>query len=172
MADATARPGGVARPRPDGTRLDYQAALKKASKGATAANIAKAAGSKATSRKSLARQGAKILARLRAKGEIFETFQRLGFHVEEFARDVIQDMRLPTQRVTEHYAADENGMVQLKDRVVTTDYSQRLRARQQYMEAIGVRETPLESEGGGDPAGLVSDEQLVRLLEKLEREEK
>lgn len=144
------------RPKREGG-LDYAKAAELAGKGATAAKIARAAGSKAKDRGTQARVGRKILARLRAKGQMLEIFDELGYDLKRFARQVIE----ATEATRMLYFTHEG---QVSDEREVTDPAARARAREQYMAAVGIKQVPLE--GAEEPDGLehLSDAELEAAL--------
>lgn len=90
--------------------LDYAAALRKYSKGATLRNIARAAGSRAAERNKK-RIGLKILKRLRDQGEIIETFDRIGYTIETFAAGVALQAASAEKVTRDHYFETVNQAV-------------------------------------------------------------
>lgn len=139
-------------------KLDYAAALNKASKGGTLINIARAAGSKARTRHDLSQTGARILKTLRDRGAVFETFDRLGYDVERFCKQVIDQTE--AQKVSR---ISFEG--QYTDEATDIDWGARCAAREQYMRAIGL--TELEPLGKGttpSPLNGMNDEELFNLV--------
>src|SRR5262245_19302324 len=84
------------------TQLDYAAGLRMANKGACTASIARAAGSKAKSRRGLSAVGRDILNRLAERGQIHERFNRLHYTLEDFCQGVI-DQATTATRVSRTY---------------------------------------------------------------------
>lgn len=137
-----------------GPLLNYAAALSAVSKGATNRNVARAAGSRA-SEKQLAKAGAEIVKRLRDRGLIQETFNRLGFTIEHFARGVIEGTQ--ALKVTR---------IKVKEKIqefTDIDTMARQAARDQYARALGIYNMPLEAGGGGDGLASIPDELLVAI---------
>lgn len=141
-------------------KLDYVAAARKLAKGGTMASVARAAGSNATTRKGLRAVGTQIANRIRTRVDIHDRFDRLGFSIDTFAEGVIDAAQNASRRVkigeaedgTPHFAFDP-------------DYDARTRARNQYLEACGLRQLPRE--GGEEPPASVNvgDELLQKVAD-------
>lgn len=137
-------------------KLDYVSAARALSKGATMANVAKAAGSKATTRKGLRAAGTHIAKRIRTRLDIRETFDRLGYSIETFARGVIESATEASRRV--RIGETEDGK---PDFAFDPDHDARTRARNQYLEACGLRQLPLEG-AAEEPAGAAVGDELLQ----------
>jgi hypothetical protein len=119
-----------------GLRLDYGAALRAYAHGACAAQIALAAGSRATSRRNLRCVGLKIVRRLESRGQIYQTFGQLGCAVEEFCKVVVRIMEATKTHVTQHEGqmAESEPMPDWKAQAAGCDL---------YMRATGIDKLPL-----------------------------
>jgi hypothetical protein len=151
------KPKPVPKPGPPG--LDERKALVAISRGATAANVARAAGSRAKTREALAEVGRRLRNRLRLRGEIHEVFDRLGYTVEEFAKGVIEQAT-SAMRVDRHWGKDG------PEEAVDIDFAARAAARYQYLEACGLRTLPYgdEASGARDPLAELNDAELAELV--------
>jgi hypothetical protein len=159
MTKNSQKPTGTRRKRKTLTptvRLDYTAAAHAASQGKTLANVARAAGSRAKVR-NLRRVGKHILETLAAHGQVFGTFNRLGYAVETFARDVIEQ----TTKAHKVIRAFCKGECTFEARDV--DWQARTAAREQYMRAVGMVGLPQESGAAPTPLEELSDDELVWL---------
>jgi len=141
-------------------KLDYVAAAQMLAKGAGMARVAKAAGSNATTRKGLRGVGTRIAQRIRTRVEIQERFDRLGFSIDTFAAGVIDAAQNAARRVK---VGEENDGTPIFE--FDADHDARTRARNQYLEACGLRQLPRE--GGEEPAASVNvgDELLQRVAD-------
>ena len=118
------------------TRLDYAAALQAIAAGQSAAEIALAAGSKASNRANLKRVGVRIVHTLVDAGVVYETCCRLGYTLEDFCRGLIEATR-----------AMRTVRIYHRGRVIATveepDNRARLAALDLYMRAVGIDKLPL-----------------------------
>lgn len=116
-------------------RLNYDAALREHLRGGCAARVARAAGSRARSRRNLRRVGLKIVARLESRYDILATFDQLGFTIEDFCRNVIEQLQAMK---TTHY--------HYRGRLVFEYSAPHWRARAAacdlYMKATGILDLP------------------------------
>jgi hypothetical protein len=116
-------------------RLDYDAALREHLHGGCAARVARAAGSRATSRRNLRRVGLKIVTRLKSRYDVLATFDALGFTIEDFC-----------QKVIDMFEAKKLVFGRYHGRVVSTrtvpDYRTREAAAWLYLESTGILELP------------------------------
>jgi hypothetical protein len=119
-----------------GFQLDYDAALRAIAAGQPAANVARAAGSRASSRRNLQRVGLKIIGKLVSRGAVYETFCRLGYDIEQFCRDVIAATEA-TRTVRVYQGGRVVGVYE------EPDWKAQARARDQYMRSIGLDKLPL-----------------------------
>lgn len=145
-AAAKAGPSATAAPplqwRLHGFRLDYAAALQALGRGQTAAQVARAAGSRARSQRNLRRIGLKIIRNLAASGAlqlVYEAFHRLGYALEDFCRGVIAGTQA-VKRTRYYY----RGVLMAEH--VGPDWAARAQARDQYMRAVGLDKLPLTAE--------------------------
>ena len=116
-------------------RLNYDAALREHLRGGCAARVARAAGSRATSRRNLRRVGLKIVARLESRYDVLATFDQLGFTVESFCRSVIAQFQAMK---TTHY----HYRGQLVGEYSAPDWRARAAACNLYLKATGIINLP------------------------------
>ncbi len=107
-------------------------------KGACAASVAFAAGSRARTRAGLRSVGLRLISRLRDRDQIYETFARLGFALEDFCRGVIAGTRA-TKTMRYYYRG------RLVAEYKQPDNEARTAALWQYMVAVGIPDLPLEA---------------------------
>ena len=117
-------------------RLDYDAALRERLRGGCAARVARAAGSRATSRRNLRRVGLKIVARLPSRNDVLAIFNRLGYTIEDFCRGVIAQTEA-TRTTRYHYRG------RLIAEYSDPDPRAQTAARWMYIRSVGVLELPL-----------------------------
>lgn len=135
-------------------KLDYAKALRAANKGASPATVAKAAGSSAKTRGGLRSSGLDILARLRERGQIIETFNRLGYGVEQFAREVITQAQHAKKVSREFF---QGACVDVSEDI---DWSARTAAREQFLRATGITGLPHESAPDRTPLSDLSNAEI------------
>jgi hypothetical protein len=82
--------------------LDYDAALREHLRGGCAARVAKAAGSRATSRRNLRRVGLKIVARLPTRLDLAAALLRAGLTADVFARSLAEATKATKRVVLSH----------------------------------------------------------------------
>lgn len=116
-------------------RLDYDAALSEHLRGGCAARVAQAAGSRATSRRNLRRVGLKIVARLESRYDVLDTFDQLGFTIQDFCRGVIAQCRAMK---TKRYFYRGRLVAEFRD----PDWRARTTARWLYLKATGILDLP------------------------------
>lgn len=136
-------------------KLDLAAAARKMAAGATARNIARAAGSVAVGA-NLQRVGIRLRNELRSR--LADAFEAAGYTVERFARDVVAATQAHSQRVVV-----ARGEV-IIDRA-EVDHAARAAARGQYMDAMGIRRAPVEPAEAETPLAGLTDEQLAQLAD-------
>jgi hypothetical protein len=135
--------------------LDYGRALAALVRGATTIAVAQAAGSKAVGRRNLSEAGRRIIETLGTQGQTFQVFNRLGYDVERFCRQIVAatEMKRVTRIVCDkeiHTFRDEDGPIQAK-------------ARDQYITVVGLAKLPQETETARTPLSGLSDEELANL---------
>jgi len=123
-----------------GKSLNYKAAADKMTKGATLRNIARAAGSQAAEQ-NLAAVGLAIVKKLRARADFQSAFDRLGYTVDRFAADVVESCQA-VKTVGVKDEADAEGKKRVE--ITIPDHPTRIAARNQYLNAIGLNQLPLE----------------------------
>jgi hypothetical protein len=138
-----------------GKGLDYRRAMAALVRGATAIAVAQAAGSKATSRRTLGDVGRRIIDTLGTKGQFFETFNRLGYDVERFCGQVTKATE--AKKTVRMVVAGE--LHTFKD----DDLYAQASAREQYMTAVGVAKLPQESDLPRTPLSGLTLEELTNL---------
>lgn len=151
----------VIRRRPEPPHaLDAEKALRAAAKGATAANVAKAAGSKAKNRKDLARTGRRILARLRDLGQIQDALAAHNVTIDRIAKNIsrrIDAKRMQSVKVDDAWETQE-----------VDDYQAQAKAVDQFVGLVGLSRMPAEStDSSVAPEARLSDEDAEALLSRL-----
>jgi len=118
-----------------GFRLDYAAAMRAVASGACAAQVAIAAGSKATSRRNLRRVGLKIIDRLVHSGQIRDTFDQLRYTIEQFCHAIINALQATKKTYCSH-----KGKVCVRE---VPDWKTQTKAADLYMRAVGMDQWPV-----------------------------
>lgn len=140
-------------------KLDYVAAAQAIAKGAKAATVAKKAGSRATTRKGLRAVGTRLIERIRTRLDIQERFDRVGYSIDEFARGVVDAATNASRRVR------VGGTNEEPEFEFDPDWDARTRARNQYLEACGLRQLPRESIEPPPASMSVGDELLQKVAD-------
>ena len=116
-------------------RLDYDAALRERLRGGCAARVARAAGSRARSRRNLRRVGLKIVKRLESRYDVLATFDQLGYTIGDFCRGLIEQLYATRTRIFCY-----------RGRCIESrpfpDWRARARAAMVYLRATGILDLP------------------------------
>jgi hypothetical protein len=144
--------------KPKRRRLDYGKALDAATTGATTAEIARVAGSGAAER-NLSTVGAQILKRIRERGELQERFEAINFQIDDWCRGIKERMNAT---YTPLAYDKKRGWVAGPPQ---PDYKAQAKAADQYAEAVGIKQLPLEIAVAPEtPFSHLSDEELAAIL--------
>lgn len=143
----------------DRRRLDDGKAAEKLAKGATLANIARAAGSKAK-RPDVA--GAKIVRRLRDRGELQDAFARHGVTIDTVAKNIADRLTQPTVKL--HYAGGKDGEGWTES-PKHHDPAVQAQAVEQWARLVGVSQVKLVIEDNRDPLDNADAELLQRVAD-------
>jgi len=153
------KPGPGRGKGPRNGKLDYVAAAQAIAKGAKPATVAKKAGSKATTRKGQRSVGLRLIERIRTRLDIQERFDRIQYSIDEFALGVADAARNASRRVR------IGGTNEAPEFAFDPDWDARTRARNQYLEACGLRQLPRESIEPPPASMSVGDELLQKVAD-------
>lgn len=152
--------------RTRGPKLDERAAVIAYSVGKTLAQVARAAGSRASSDRNARRIGHKIVQRVLNRGEMLDRFAAVGVVLDSLCENIAERLK-----ATRTILLANAG--QFTDRVEVPDWQARAKAAQQFMQLTGLLDLPTASEGDDAPGPLagLTDDELVALRELVDVDE-